>query len=207
MEIVGLLIAASGSAGGTVAKKTEVPPPSVAVVSNPNPTELSSYFKKSFLTMVKALPIQVADPITEQSPNSVVWQILDLKKQVLGYAREIRTTTGCNLYCLPLHFILMLDSKLHFKALVEIDPLTKKNHALFTDDDRLKINLILNSPPPSFAKAKEPLDLVDAITRETKLVHEGDVVKEAALTSFRSYQYLMQTQAALKAKAAKAQKP
>ena len=167
------------------------------IPSGEMPAKFVNKIKKVFPTFEKSQTIQIPDPLTDGAPNSSVWTLWGKKNKHLGFAREIHTTTGCNMSCLPLHFILVLDKLKKFKALIEIDLLTKKNHAPFTDEDRLKLNLILLSPPASFKKPTQPLDVIDVITAETKLEYQGDVIKEAALTSFRSYQYLKQTQNSL----------
>lgn len=162
------------------------------------------YAEKKYVDTIKILKsiipsansyrnIVIPDPITDGGPNKILKKILDSDQKLLAYSREIHTNTGCSSSCLPLHFLIVLSPKLKFLAILEVEKLTKKNHVPFNTNDYIKINSILSAPPASYKNLNEPLDLVDALTRETKKELAGDIVTLAAFTSFRAYQYLEHT--------------
>jgi len=163
--------------------------------TEPMPIDSSrlDYYRQAFPTAALASAQQIPDPITEGDINASYLKIYDRDQRLLGYLREVATSTGCNGVCLPLEFALALGPDHQFVKLLAPHPLTKLGHRKFTDNDYAKMDGILRQNPGSFANASEPADLVDAVTSATKRAYKDDVVATAALTSFRIYQYEKQT--------------
>jgi len=166
-----------------------------AFASEMKPIEsyLIDYYRQVFKSATFKTEHSIPDPITEGNINASYLKIYDSAAQLLGYIREVSTTTGCNQICKPLDFTLTFTPNFEFKKLLLREPLTKLDHEDFSENDYAKLDAILIDNPKSFGQATNPLDLVDAVTRATKPAFTADVVPTAALTSFRIYQYEKQT--------------
>lgn len=151
------------------------------------------FYKKVFPTLEKTKKQKIADPISEKPTNTEVLLAYNKNDQLLGYIREVNTTTGCNSACLPVIFTLFYDKEVNFKKLLSRDGLTKKNHAPFTPEDYQKLELILLMNPKEFKKVGHPTEMVDAISGATLKDYEQVVVKEAAYSSLRVNTYNQQT--------------
>ncbi len=149
-------------------------------------------FQKIFQSANKIEKIEIPDPISEKPTNTELILIKENKKN-LGYAREIKTDTGCNSGCLPVIFTLYYDSKKNFIDLTSKPGLTKKNHARFTSQDYLTLKGILFRNPENFSKITHPYEMVDMVSGATKKEYVPDVVEKAAYTSLRVNTYNQQT--------------
>jgi hypothetical protein len=165
------------------------------VHAGPNLTFYTKVFPK--ISKIEAKPIP--DPISDDPINVKILIAKNKAGKTLGYIREVTTSTGCNSACLPVIFTLFYDGKKNFKKLLSKKPgLTKINHLPFTDEDYFKLEGILLQNPKSFQKVMHPLEMVDAITSETKKEFVADVVKGAAYSSLRINLYNQQTLKELK---------
>ncbi|MBL6991082.1 MAG: hypothetical protein ISR65_14950 [Bacteriovoracaceae bacterium] len=157
------------------------------------------FYKLVFKNIHSAKTLKIADPfLTDAKNNNLLLKVYDKNKKHLGFIRNLNTTTGCNSLCLPLIFTLFFDSNAKFIKLLSTGTLTKLGHEKFTEQDLAKLNFLLQVPPQSFLKIKQPIEVVDAITMATKKEFIKDVVPQAGLTSFRTFQYLQQTQKKIK---------
>ncbi len=135
----------------------------------------------------------IRDNFTGNKVNNTYIKISDKNKKLLGYIREIATSTGCNSECKPLIFTLVISTKLKFLKVMNREPLTKYGHMKLTAEDYLKLGTLLSHPPASYKTINDTQEIIDAITMETKKEFKGDVVPLAALSTYRIYQYLIQT--------------
>lgn len=156
------------------------------------------FYKKVFPNLNSTKSHKVADPISDEPTNTELLEAFDAKKNLVGYIREVNTTTGCNSACLPVIFTLFYDKNVQFKKLLSRDGLTKKNHAPFTSEDYQKLELILLMNPKEFKKVGYPTEMVDGITGATLKEYDRVVVKEAAYSSLRVNTYNQQTMAEIK---------
>ncbi len=146
-------------------------------------------FQNAFFESIKKI-----DTIDEEDGvNKHYKEIYNKKNKLIGYLREVSTTTGCNSLCKPLNFALALNENLKFRKIISKEPLSKLGHRNFTFDDDLKLDSLLKQPPGIYIKFKSTSDLVDAITMATKKEYKYYVVPTAALSSFRIYQYVKHT--------------
>jgi len=166
-----------------------------------------AFYGEVFPEAVHRVAHPIKDPIlnadlkeegkSEDSPNVEFLGLFNKSRELLGYIREVDTTTGCNKYCKPLQFTLALGKEGTFKALLHRDELTKKWHAKFTPQDYFKLESILSDPPKIFKGAEHSTELIDAVSMATHKKFRPHVVSEAALSTFRIYQYLIQTRQAI----------
>lgn len=168
-------------------------PPQAPVVFFLKP-ELQNYMKAAFPRAALASRHKILDPITEGNVNNTYLRIYDALGIPQGYARDISTTTGCKSFCKPLNFTLCLNNDLSFAKILAWAPLTKLGHKEFTESDYAKLESLLIQNPKSLAYVKEPMDMVDGVTRATKPEYQGDVVPTAAFSTLRIYKYERQTQ-------------
>ncbi len=149
-------------------------------------------FQKVFKKATLLEEIKISDPIMDKPTNT---NLLVIKNgdSIIGYAREIKTDTGCDSGCLPVIFTLYYSADKKFIELTSKPGLTKKNHARFTPMDYFNLKSILNRNPPSFSKIKHPYELVDMVSGATKKEYVPDVVAKAAYTSLRVNTYNQQT--------------
>jgi hypothetical protein len=156
------------------------------------------FFKKVFPKAHNFKFISIDDSVDEAKTNNKLGQAFDKGDKILGYFRDIVTSTGCNSGCLPVVFTLFFDSKAKFIKLLSKEGLTKKDHAPFTADDYMRLELILLQNPDSFKMVGHPKDMVDALTSETLKSYQADVVAKAAYTSLRVNLYYQETLSHLK---------
>lgn len=159
--------------------------------------KVNSFYLDVFPSANKVIPIKVADPISDNPINTQVLKILNNDK-LLGYVREITTTTGCNSACLPLIYTTFYSARGLFKKLKSRDGLTKINHAPFTSSDYSQLEFFMVTPNPDFLEIKNPKMMTDAISGATIKQYRGKVVPGAAYSTLRVYLYNQQTQKLLK---------
>lgn len=159
---------------------------------------MADLYKDHFKHAASADTRTIPDPISDKPINTTVLIIKDSKNKILGYVREVTTTTGCDSACLPVIFTLIYNEKKMLIQLKSKPGLTKKFHARFTTKDYEKLDLILALNPEIFQKVSHPTQMVDAISGATKSEYVESVVKDAAYTSLRVNTYNQQTLAFLK---------
>lgn len=150
-------------------------------------------FKQVYMNALEFEVLTIDDPISDKPINTEIFKLFDSNKNVVGFVRDINTTTGCNSACLPVVFTLYFDSKLNLIRLKSLPGLTKKNHVPFSDKDYERLNFILAINPEIFKTVNHPTEMVDAITGATKSEFVESVVKEAAYTSLRVNRYFQHT--------------
>ena len=155
------------------------------------------FYQKVFPNIKKSKSVKISDPISDAPINTELKLAFDGKK-LLGFIREISTTTGCNSACLPLNYTTFYTVDGNFKALKSRDGLTKKNHAPMTEEDYSRLEMIVLLAPKKFDSIKHPKELTDAISGETLKQYQDIVVKEAAYSTLRVHVYNQQTQKAIK---------
>lgn len=154
---------------------------------------MADLYKEHFKEAVSADITTISDPISDKPINTTLSIIKDSNQKVLGYVREVTTTTGCDSACLPVIFTLIYNEKKMLIHLKSKPGLTKKFHARFTTKDYEKLDLILALNPDIFKKVSHPTQMVDAISGATKSEFVDSVVKDAAYTSLRVNTYNQQT--------------
>ena len=156
-------------------------------------SEVKSKFSKVFENFHSHSEVSIPDPISDKPVNTKLLILKDIKKNIIGYAREIKTSTGCNSECLPVIFTLYYSKDKSFLNLSSKPGLTKKNHVSFTSEDYFRLKSILIKNPKSFKNIKHPYELVDMVSGATKSDYIPDVVEKAAYTSLRVNTYNQQT--------------
>ncbi len=149
-------------------------------------------YKKVFPTYNKALSSRMPDPIGEAPVNTTLLKVFKDKK-LLGYIREITTSTGCHSACLPVIYTSFYNGKGELIKLLSKDGLTKIGHAPFTPEDHAKLELILAMAPTEFDQIKHPKELTDAISGETFKKFENIVVRGGAYSTLRVHLYNQHT--------------
>ncbi|MDD0852254.1 hypothetical protein HBN50_04055 [Halobacteriovorax sp. GB3] len=157
------------------------------------PKEKLDYYQKAFKKITYTKSHTIADPISEEPINTKVLSAYDNSKRLLGFIREINTTTGCKSACLPVVFTLFYKADKSYLQLQSKEGLTKKNHAPFSFEDYQRLELLVLMNPPIFKGIKNPRDMVDALSGATKLEYRDYVVKEAAYSTLRISLYNQQT--------------
>ena len=160
------------------------------------PSHNMNFYHKSFPDAVFQQKVLVYDPITKDGVNNFFLKIFNKGNEFLGNIRDIETTPGCNNHCSPLSFTLAYQKDGSFKEMIirDQEPLMKEYGSVdFTQEDYDRIDNSLKSEPESFKMATTPEDLVDGVSGATKLEYMEDVVKTAALSHYRIYQYNKQT--------------
>lgn len=144
--------------------------------------------KEVFPKAIKLKKVKVSDPISKSPINTTIFEIYS-DVELLGFARGIETTTGCNSSCLPISYMSFYDEKGSYLKLSSEVGLTKIYHAPFTSADYAKLDLILALAPEKLSAVKNPLDMTDALSGETLKAYKDVVVKGAAYSSLRIHLY------------------
>ncbi len=159
--------------------------------------EVPKHKKEFYQRVFKGVTLQevliVKDTISDNPINNKILKLYDNNKRLLGYVRNIDTTTGCDSACLPVVFTLFYSPTKSYIKLLSKPGLTKKNHAMFTREDYERLELILAMNPEIFSNVKHPTEMVDMITGATKSEYQSSVVKLAAYTSLRVNLYNQDT--------------
>lgn len=150
------------------------------------------FYLEVFPTATKVEVVNIEDPISEDPINTAL-QAVYKNKTLLGYIREITTTTGCNSGCLPLVYTTFYDPSGRFLKLKSRDGLTKKNHVPMTDQDYARLEMLILLAPKEFDHIKHPKELTDAISGETLKKYRDVVVREAAYSTLRVHLYHQHT--------------
>lgn len=150
-------------------------------------------YKDTFKTASSLTTISIPDPISDEPINTSIIILKDKKHNIVGYVRDITTTTGCNSECLPVIFTLFYNDKKMLLKLKSKAGLTKKYHARFTSMDYQRLELILALNPKVFETVGHPTQMVDALSGATKAEYVDSVVKDAAYTSLRVNRYNQHT--------------
>lgn len=161
--------------------------------------EESELYRQVFKGFDRIEQFKIPDPINDEPTNLILLGLYQGQK-LLGYAREITTTTGCNSACLPLVYTTFYSPKGDFVKLLSRDGLTKKNHVPLTPEDYATLEMIVLMAPEKFNHVKHPKEMTDALSGATIKAYQDIVVKEAAYTTLRVHLYNQQTIKAIKSK-------
>ena len=148
--------------------------------------------KKVFPNYSSKEILKIKDEVDSNSANTKLL-IYKKDKAVLGYARPIKTTTGCDSACGPLEFTLFYNPNFSFNSLRSSLGLTKINHTPFTESDYSKLELILTLAPSELRTVSGPKKLTDAFSGETLKAYQSYVVKGAAYSTLRVLKYHLST--------------
>lgn len=141
--------------------------------------------------------IKVIDSISDEPVNTKI-HVFYLKTNIIGFAREIVTSTGCNSGCLPVIYTAFYNKQGDFITIKSRVGLTKLNHAPFTDSDYSNLDFILSMENKIFDKIKHPKEMTDALSGATIKKFKPHVVKEAAYTTLRTHIYNLDTKVKIK---------
>ena len=164
-----------------------------------NTEEKLEVAKINFTGATKVNSFSVEDPISEIPSNTSIVSVYHGSK-LLGFFREIQTTTGCNSACLPLTYTAFYNERGEFLKISSKTGLTKKNHAKFDSKDYAKLNLILTMAPKKLSEVIHPKSMTDAISGETLKLYKDDVVSQAAYSTLRIHLYNQLTLKQIQAK-------
>ena len=155
------------------------------------------FYQKKIPGFNRIEKVTISDPISENPINTELLALYS-NEELLGYVRELSTTTGCNSACLPLNYTTFYNAKGEFVGLASREGLTKKNHAPMTDEDYQRLEMIVLLAPEKFSQVKHPKEMTDAISGETLKEYKEIVVPEAAYSTLRVHLYNQQTMAEIK---------
>lgn len=151
-------------------------------------------YKKVFPKAVKTQTANIEDKVSAEKNNNKILKLFNAKEEIVGFIRELTTTTGCNSACLPLVYTTFYSAKGELIKLSSEQGLTKINHQPFSMDDYSRLNLILAMAPQEFSKINHPKELTDALSGETLKVYKSIVVPGAAYSTLRIHLYNQETQ-------------
>lgn len=154
--------------------------------------EIKPHYIKTLGQISHLEEMKIDDPISDDPVNKSILKAYAGKK-ILGYIREISTTTGCNSACLPVIYTSFYDEKGQFKKIVSVDGLTKINHTPFTEEDYRNLEFFMVVPPKKFDMVKHPKEMTDAISGATIKKFQDSVVKGAAYSTLRIHLYNQHT--------------
>lgn len=164
------------------------------------------FYKKVFPKYDHKVKHAIEDSVSAEKNNIVIYSLYS-KNKLLGFARDINTTTGCNSACLPVVYTGFYNQDGTLLKILSKDGLTKIGHAPFTDDDYLKLDFILSLAPQEFQHVSHPTDLTDAISGATKKEFQQIVVPGAAYSTLRIHLYNQETLKFLKSFQKKSNSP
>ncbi len=152
------------------------------------PKKIFKTFKKQFPGINQVIRHNIQDRISETPINTSIYQLRFGTDKII-YAREIRTTTGCNSECLPINYTAFYKQDGTYIKLISEDGLTKVGHAPFTDDDHARLSYILELAPSEFGNIDHPTELTDILSGATLKKFKHLVVKGAAYSTLRIHLY------------------
>ncbi len=155
--------------------------------------EIKKKHLEIFPNAFKIIPVEIKDKVSAEKNNKQMLKVLSRTKKVIGFIREISTTTGCNSACLPLIYTTYYSKTGELIKLKSAQGLTKINHTPFTEDDYAQLDLILAMAPKEFSHINHPKELTDALSGETLKVYKPVVVKGAAYSTLRIHLYNQET--------------
>ncbi len=154
-------------------------------------------YKKVFKDYDRLVPVAIPDPISKKPINRTLLKVV-FKKKIIGFIREITTTTGCNSECLPLIYTSFYDKEGKFLKILSAPGLTKINHTPFTKEDYSQLDLIVTMEPQIFKNIAHPKQLTDALSGATLKKYDNTVISGAAYTTLRVHLYNLQTKKFIK---------
>lgn len=154
--------------------------------------------KKSFAWkgMTHTKSFTVKDTVSEEKNNSIIRAVYNGAK-LLGFVREIATTTGCNSACLPIKYVSYYNNNGKYLK-IDGDQLTKINHTPLSAEDLAQLDIFIETPPEKLLEVDHPLGLTDAITGETLKKFKPFVIKGGAYSTLRIVLYHLETKKHLK---------
>ncbi len=160
--------------------------------------EKKAWYQQVFPKYDALSSIVVKDTISDEPVNTTILKV-ENKGVLLGFIREISTTTGCNSACLPIIYTSFYNEKGELLQIKSQVGLTKIEHAAFTEEDKNKLDLILAMAPKEFDTITHPKELTDAISGETLKKYKHLVVPGAAYSTLRTHLYNQDTKKQIKA--------
>lgn len=148
--------------------------------------------RKVFPNYDKIEKVKIEDNVSKEKNNNVLLVIFQ-KKKLLGFARSINTTTGCNSECLPVVYTTFFNGDGNYIKLISPPGLTKIFHAEFTAEDYSKLDLLLAMAPKIFDQVNHPKEMTDAISGETLKEYKDSVIEGAAYSTLRIHLYHQET--------------
>lgn len=148
--------------------------------------------EKFFKDSTAEKSFMVTDTISDNPINNQI-VVVYKKNSIIGFYRNIHTTTGCNSACLPLSYTAYYDHLGKFLTIKSKDGLTKINHTPFSKEDYGQIDFILALNPSEFKSITHPKELTDAISGATLKVYQNIVVPGAAYSTLRIHLYNQDT--------------
>lgn len=155
------------------------------------------FYKKVFPDFTQVTPFDVEDTISKDPINNKILKVFK-QEELIGFIREIHTTTGCDSACLPVSYTSFYNAKGDYLKILSRHGLTKINHASFTSEDYSQLEFIVTLGPKEFDSIKHPKELTDAISGATLKPYKQIVVKGAAYSTLRIHLYNVNTQKLIK---------
>lgn len=149
-------------------------------------------YKKMFENLDQVDAWAIKDKVNKSPINTLIYSLKSDGK-LIGFAREVHTTTGCNSECLPINYTAFYYSNGQYLKLHSEDGLTKVGHAPFSKDDLIKLSYLLDLAPAEFKNIGHPTELTDALSGATLKKYEHIVVKGAAYSTLRIHLYHQET--------------
>jgi hypothetical protein len=159
---------------------------------NVNATKINGKYLKVFKEARVIKTLTIPDPISDDPVNTTIHAVYN-GEELLGYIREIKTTTGCNSACLPIIYRSFHTPVGELITIQSDEGLTKKDHVQFTPADYLTLESIVAKKTTAFDKLKHPTQMTDALSGATLTTYKPLVVPLAAYTTLRVYYYNQQT--------------
>ncbi|MAX66704.1 MAG: hypothetical protein QF441_00725 [Bacteriovoracaceae bacterium] len=153
---------------------------------------ISENFRKIVGDFSEKKELKVIDTISKEKNNTKIY-FFTLKNNIVGFARPISTTTGCESACLPLIYTAFYNKQGSLVKIYSQDGLTKINHAPLSEEDYANLEFILSLKQKDLESINHPKELTDAISGATYKKYVPVVVKGAAYTTLRVYLYHRET--------------
>ena len=155
--------------------------------------EIKKEYVEVFPKASKTTTKKIQDKVSAEGNNTELLEVLDKDHEIIGFIREISTTTGCNSACLPLVYTTYYSQTGELIKLKSEQGLTKINHTPFSQNDYARLDLILAMAPNDFSYINHPKELTDALSGETLKKYVPIVVKGAAYSTLRVHLYNQET--------------
>ncbi|MEZ4271885.1 MAG: TlpA disulfide reductase family protein [Myxococcota bacterium] len=157
-----------------------------------------AYYQKAFPTAehFMALPIPSGMNRAIDRGNDIYIEVRDAQEQRLGYIRDIDApvTIGVECPCSPLKLSLVFTDNGALKTILTPAPLNKKDHVPMSAAELQRLITIAQAPSQQLLEIKRVEDMVDGVTEATKQNLQGEVIPNAALSTRRIVDLVLDTQ-------------
>lgn len=153
------------------------------------------YYPSAVSKVVHVIPDELLSQKDRDMKNDNFWALYDAQKNLLAYARLIGDPLSCaSGKCKAIRFFLLFDPSLNYTHVFH--PAGKsgdffkgiegdfENDTPFTPEDWELLHALLLDPPTSLLEAESVDQIVDAVTTATYEAYWGDVVRQAAYTTY-----------------------